>query len=138
MGWFWSGMTNARAGESATAIKHYERAIELESLTPQRSTVTGYLGTSRVMDGDFAGALPLLTEALRIRPGWTSLHIFSAIALSHLRRIDEARHALATAEMFAPIAEARWPTRDLRQQALLCDGLSKAGFEYPEQIFADV
>jgi TolB-like protein len=136
--WFWSALVHTRAGDPLKAIEHYARAIELEPLTPQRSTMTGYMGTAKVAAGDFEGALPLLIEALRVRPQWTSLYVFSAIALSHLGRSDEARRELAVSESFAPVGKSRWPTRDAAQRRLLCEGLGKAGFVNPEPIFADV
>jgi TolB-like protein len=138
VGWFWSGGVRMRAGDPETAIAHLRRAIELEALTPQMSVYTGYLGAAQVIAGDFAGALQSLIEALRARPQWTNLHIFSAIALARLGRIDEARSELTISESFAPVAEARWPTRDVAQRTRLVEGLALVGFRDASRVFADV
>ena len=137
-GWFWGGVTRIRAGDLATAIAQLGRAIALEPLTTMRCNMTGYLGAARVIAGDFAAALPLLAETVRVRPEWTSLHVFLAIALGHLGRPEEARRALESAASIAPVLNGRWPTRDAAQRDLLIQGLAKAGLAGGETIFADL
>jgi tetratricopeptide (TPR) repeat protein len=136
--WFWSGFVRIRAGDPTAAIAHLERAMEFDPRTPVRPTMLGYLGAARVANGDDAEALRILNQAIALRPHWTTPRIFSAIALAHLGRVEEARRQLALSEHHAPVAKFRWPTRDASQRERLCDGLTRAGAPHAKPVFADI
>ena len=116
-----AGFSSDEALDSATAVRHYSRAVELLSAArgpdhPQTLRAKSELGQSHVDTGNFAAAESLLVDTLRreeeaLGPD----HPLVGITAMRLARYSQERGDFASAERgfqrAAAIAEMVWPRR---------------------------
>lgn len=125
--------TLAYEGKYEEAVGQFEKAIALSPNDPQRWAFLTYGALALIFKGDFETALEWAERASVVpnRQYWTTAHI--AVALAHLDRPNEARHAIATLLTEKPGFTCAMAQRKLfyikrpEQLALYLDGLRKAG-----------
>lgn len=89
-----AGMLDAVQGRIASAVQKWETAVAADPayLPARASLADGYAEL-----GAWSEAAACLTEVLRQSPGNVDAHVKLAVALTHLKRFDEARRSLAVA-----------------------------------------
>ncbi|MCI0430820.1 MAG: tetratricopeptide repeat protein [Rhodospirillales bacterium] len=111
-------------------IARMERAQQLNPHDPERHSHLCFLARAYVNARRYAEAAVAAEAAIQRRPDYPHAHFILAIALGHLGRAAEARHALAECERLQPgfvAARADWrPYTDEAANAHLREGLSKA------------
>lgn len=85
--WFWLGESLLRAGDFPAAIDAYQQALAIEAQFPE---VHLGLAQVRAAQGDIAGGLVQVEEALRQRPSYAEALLFQGKLLQQLDRTDEA------------------------------------------------
>jgi tetratricopeptide (TPR) repeat protein len=86
------------AGEQALAQSRYpdaERAFEkLRQLSPQTPEVYGRLGLAYFQEGKFGEAVPVLRQALKLKPSLPNTDVLLAMCLSEVGHYEEAVQGL--------------------------------------------
>ena len=81
------GITRAAAGDQAGAIREYERAL---SLNPYEGLAYMNLGNIQLRSGDLASAIRSYERAVAVGPELVRPHLYLAITLARVGRIEEA------------------------------------------------
>jgi adenylate cyclase len=92
-GYTGSGWVNAYAGRPLVAIDHFQRAMRLSPLDPEKGIALSGIGMSCLMLERFEEALEWGGQALREMPNYGSSHRVVIGAMVGLQRLDEARAA---------------------------------------------
>jgi len=79
-------------------IPMMEKALEIQSQSPQRHMQLAFLARAYVNCGDHARAIDCANAAIAQRPDYPHAHYIRAVALSHLGRLEEANVALRACE----------------------------------------
>lgn len=103
--YFRLGMALAETRRLDEAVAHYQKGLELrpkDSNPADLATVYDFMGRARVEKGDIAGALKDFEEAVRLHPNFGP-HLYDmALALTQVKRLDEAQRALEAALRASP------------------------------------
>ncbi len=123
------------AGASAEGIPLLEATLRRNPRDPHNHTYYAQLGRAYINARDYAKALNLLREAVRLRPDFPNTYHLLAICLGHMGRAEEARAAARRCEELRPgflARRARWSIYlDPEANAHLTEGLRKAGLACP-------
>ena len=92
-GYTGSGWVNAHSSRPLVAIDHFERAMRLSPLDPEKGIALSGIGMSHLMLERFEEALKWGENALQEMPNYGSSHRVVICALVGLGRLDEARTA---------------------------------------------
>ena len=92
-GYTGGGWVNTHSGRPLIAIDHFQRAMRLSPVDPEKGIALSGIGMSYLMLERFEEALRWGESALREMPGYGSSHRVVICALVGLRRMDEARAA---------------------------------------------
>ena len=92
--WYESGRLRVAMGEPDLAVEHLETAIRLDPLSASRFELLAEFGAARLLQRRFDEAIPLLRQAIELRPRFSGLCVARGRA-GHLGRLDEAAEALA-------------------------------------------
>ena len=84
---------NAHSGRPLVAIDHFQRAMRLSPIDPEKGIALSGIGMSYLMLERFEEALRWGEDALREMPNYGSSHRVVIGALVGLQRLDEARAA---------------------------------------------
>jgi adenylate cyclase len=87
------GWVNAHSGRPLVAIDHFQRAMRLSPVDPERGIALSGIGMSHLMLERFEEALKWGASALHEMPNYGSSHRVVICALVGLNRLDEARTA---------------------------------------------
>jgi TolB-like protein len=93
-GWYVSGWLHTFAGETATALAHFEMAARLN---PRDQTPFAHygIGVALALQRDFAAAVARMRVALQQLPSFTAIYRFLAVSYAHMGHEEEARAAVA-------------------------------------------
>jgi len=92
-GYTGSGWVNTYAGYPLVAIEHFQRALRLSPVDPEKGIALSGIGMSHLMLDHFDQALDAGGRALREMPNYATSYRVVISALVGLGRIDEAREA---------------------------------------------
>jgi adenylate cyclase len=92
-GYTGSGWVNTHSGRPLVAIDHFQRAMRLSPIDPEKGIALSGIGMSYLMLERFDEALRWGEDALREMPNYGSSHRVVIGALVGLQRLDEARAA---------------------------------------------
>ena len=92
-GYTGGGWVNAYAGRPLVAIDHFQRAMRLSPIDPEKGIALSGIGMSYLMLERFDEALQWGEQALREMPNYGSSHRVVIGALVGLQRLEEARAA---------------------------------------------
>ena len=119
------------AGAAAEGIPLLEATLRRNPRDPHNHTYYAQLGRAYINARDYAKALEVLREAVRLRPDFPNTYHVLAICLGHLGRIEEARAAARRCEELRPgflAKRTHWNIYlDAAANEHLTEGLSKAG-----------
>jgi adenylate cyclase len=119
------------AGAGAEGIPLLEATLHRNPRDPHNHTYYAQLGRAYINARDYAKALDVLREAVRLRPDFPNTYHVLAICLGHLGRVEEARAAARRCEELRPgflAKRAHWNIYlDAEANAHLAEGLRKAG-----------
>lgn len=101
----WAGLAGAlrEAGDRTGALRSYERALALGDISVPRHETLGNIASMLLEEGRHDEAIPLLSEALELKPGEPG--ILASLAVAHARMGDRLR-----AEEYARAGVAAAPT----------------------------
>jgi adenylate cyclase len=121
--WYASGFIKVWSGRSEEALAHFEKALRLDPRSPDRALIMAGMGWSLFFLRRFVDALPVLKQALQLRPDHQGpLQALSA-AYAHLGRLAEAREAYAHLEIPDTLVDIY---RGADQRELIYAGLALA------------
>ena len=92
-GYTGSGWVNTYAGYPLVAIDHFNRALRLSPVDPEKGIALSGIGMSHLMLDQFDQALEAGERALREMPNYATSYRVVISALVGLGRLDEAREA---------------------------------------------
>ncbi|HEY5070456.1 MAG TPA: TIR domain-containing protein [Caulobacteraceae bacterium] len=93
--WGSSGWVRLCSGETDLAVSHFETAMRLNPLSPERSFYVSGLALARFAQGRYREAIPLLRQSLQLRPEWPLNHVFLAASHGHLGETSAGREWMA-------------------------------------------
>jgi tetratricopeptide (TPR) repeat protein len=125
-GWFWSGWVRLYAGQSETAIKHFETSVRLSPRDRWAIHLTG-IGVAYFFAHRFDEAAAKLKVSLEEIPGHATTYRFLAACYAHMGKLDDARNILERLRALTPvIAPSLTNFRNPEDRALLLAGLRLA------------
>jgi len=108
VGWYYSGWLRLWAGESESAINHFDRSLRLSPHDRPARCIFG-MGIGHFFAGRFDEAKPLLERSLQEFPGWAPNYRFLAACYAHLGQFHAAR---AVVERLRVITQEIIPSAD--------------------------
>ncbi|HEY5070455.1 MAG TPA: TIR domain-containing protein [Caulobacteraceae bacterium] len=124
--WLVSGWLKLYAGRPELALQHYDKALRLDPRSPYGPLVLIGKSFSLVALRRFEEAIPLLKEAVQLRPDQNGGAMALTVAYAHLGRLSEARAALDKV-LPAAIVGILGVFRDPGLNAVMRSGLALAG-----------
>lgn len=101
-GFTFSGWMRAFAGDHATAIEHFARALRLSPMDPMAYRTRGGAAFSHLFSGRPAEAAEVAQQSLRQQANFAPAHRALIAALGHLGRCDDADIAIRQACSVSP------------------------------------
>jgi TolB-like protein len=100
--WLQSGLVRTRAGDTDLAIEHFETAMRLDPMGPNRPRQLLLMGVARFQQGRYGEVVALMKEAAQQIDSPTA-HAFLAASYGHLGEMDAAQSALARYRTFSQL-----------------------------------
>jgi TolB-like protein/class 3 adenylate cyclase/Tfp pilus assembly protein PilF len=102
LGFINRGSARIALGEPEKAIADVERALRLSPIDPGRSYALTLLARAHIYCGRYDKAIPLVADALRMRPNFPASLIDSTVAHALAGDLESARRSLAAYEKIQP------------------------------------
>ncbi len=128
-GLFSFGQSLTLNGQPEEAINYFNKGFTLNPRDPRDHIFMGFMARAQIMARQYETAVEWALKAAQQRPSAPEPHLFLAISLGHLARIDEARAEL---KKFEQLGQAyQWPHtfKNEADNEHFLDGLRKAGWE---------
>jgi adenylate cyclase len=126
-----AGFAYGHAGDLQEAISCFQRARRLSPVDPGAFFFLTGEAHALLLSGQYSDAAELARRSAATYDGWDSTYWYLAAACGHLGRSDEAKKAVSKILSLSPgttISRIRkLPIQDEARQAILLDGLRKAG-----------
>jgi adenylate cyclase len=126
-----AGFAYGHAGDLQEAISCFQRARRLSPVDPGAFFFLTGEAHALLLSGQYSDAAELARRSAATYDGWDSTYWYLAAACGHLGRSDEAKKAVSKILSLSPgttISRIRkLPIQDEVRQAILLDGLRKAG-----------
>jgi adenylate cyclase len=127
-GWYWSGWLRLWAGQTESAINHFETALRL---SPHfRAIVFLGIGIGYALTQRFGESAAMLLRALQEQPSWPPSYRWLAACYAHMGRLDDAKNIVKQLRALTPvIVPAATHFRNPEQRELFLSGLRLAAGE---------
>jgi adenylate cyclase len=96
LSWYYGGWIKLTARQPELAIEHFRTGLRLDPRSPDRPFIIHGIGAALCFLGRFDEAVPLMQEALQLRPHNAAALAVLTVAYAHLGRIAEAEATLGT------------------------------------------
>ncbi len=127
------GQVLAQSGRIEEGIPLLERMLQLNPRDPRIWNVFDVTANAYITAGNYEKAAKLARDSIQRRPDNAMSHLYLAVALGQLDRIDEAQSELATAQGvdpdIVPLHESIRPQKYPKDRENFLEGLRKAGWE---------
>ena len=127
------GQVLAQSGRTEEGISKLERGLQLNPRDPRRWIFLDVTTNAYITAGNYEKAAELARDSIQRRPDNAMSHLYLAVALGQLDRIDEAQSELATAQGvdpdIVPRHESIRPQKYAKDRENFLEGLRKAGWE---------
>ncbi len=100
--WQSSGLVRTRVGDTDLAIEHFETAMRLDPMGPNRPRQLLLMGVARFQQGRFSDVVAIMKEAVQQTDSPTG-YAFLAASYGHLGDTQAALEALARYRTFSPL-----------------------------------
>ncbi|MEE9249986.1 MAG: adenylate/guanylate cyclase domain-containing protein [Alphaproteobacteria bacterium] len=130
--WTASAQCRGYMGDTATSIRHAERAMAISPRHPSQWVVHWCIARAHLQEKRYEEAARFAKTALQIHERTAPVYHILAAAFAHLGRMDEARAAEASARELDPELtisrlQAIYPVARMKNLDAFLDGLRKAG-----------
>ena len=125
--WLARGWVRIQLGEPQIASEYLETSLRLDPLTLDRHFVFAGIAVVRMAQRQFAEAIPLLKQAMQLRPEWPLPVAALAVSYGHLGQLGDAREAVARFRSLSSYELEAWAMNwRLDLQKLFLDGIALA------------
>jgi adenylate cyclase len=127
-GWYWSGWLRLWAGQTESAISHFETSLRL---SPHfRAIIFLGIGIGYFLNRRFGEAAAMLLRALQEQPSWPPSYRWLAACYAHVGRLDDAQDIVKRLRGISPVTvPATMHFRNPEQRELFLSGLRLAAEE---------
>jgi len=125
-GWVISGWLRLWAGQSESAISHFETSLRLSPHARRAGTFMA-IGVAHFFARRFADARAMLLRSVQEHPGWAPTYRFLAACCAHMGRLDEAQDMVRRLREITPLvvpSATHW--RSVEQREFYLQGLRLA------------